>query len=88
MTDLKLTKNISLFRVTGFITMLMVALFSSVITLQAQVVPHNLLPPKPDPARLVNDYADLLTPDEERQLERKLVAYDDSTTNQILDSYR
>jgi uncharacterized protein len=32
----------------------------------------------------VNDFADLLSADEERQLEQKLVAYDDSTSNQIL----
>lgn len=50
----------------------------------AQVVPHDKLPPKPNPAKLVNDFADLLTPDEERRLESKLVAYDDSTSNQIV----
>ncbi len=53
-------------------------------TVSAQLVPHNLLPPKPNPPRLVNDLADLLSPDEERRLEQKLVAYDDSTSNQIL----
>jgi uncharacterized protein len=55
-----------------------------VLNATAQVVPHNLLPPKPNPPRLVNDFADLLTPEEERQLEQKLVAYDDSTSNQVL----
>jgi uncharacterized protein len=35
------------------------------------------------PTRLVNDYAEALSTDEEAQLERKLVAYDDSTSNQI-----
>lgn len=49
----------------------------------AQVVPHDKLPPKPNPARLVNDFANLLTPQEEQELENKLVAYDDSTSNQI-----
>jgi uncharacterized protein len=50
----------------------------------AQVVPHNLLPPKPNPQKLINDFADLLTPEEERRLEQKLVAYDDSTSNQVV----
>lgn len=50
----------------------------------AQVVPHDKLPPKPNPPRLVVDYADLLSPQEEATLERKLVAYDDSTSNQVL----
>ncbi|MHA4846281.1 TPM domain-containing protein [Flavitalea antarctica] len=84
MTDFRLIKNIPLFRTTAFIAVIMLSLFSTPMRIQAQVVPHNLLPPKPNPPRLVNDYADLLTPDEERQLEQKLVAYDDSTTNQIL----
>ncbi|KIC90683.1 TPM domain-containing protein [Flavihumibacter solisilvae] len=39
--------------------------------------------PKPNPPRLVNDVADLLTTDQESALEHKLVAYDDSTSNQI-----
>lgn len=39
------------------------------------------IPQKPN--RLVNDYADVLTPSQEQQLELKLVAYDDSTSTQI-----
>jgi uncharacterized protein len=35
------------------------------------------------PARLVNDFADILSADEERLLENKLVAFDDSTSTQI-----
>ena len=41
------------------------------------------LPPRPDPPRLVNDLAGVLSPQEEAELERKLVAYDDSTSNQV-----
>jgi len=40
-------------------------------------------PKKPNPPRLVNDFTDLLTPDQRQALESKLVAYDDSTSNQI-----
>lgn len=42
------------------------------------------IPPKPNPPRLVNDLADVLSPAEEAALERKLVTYDDSTSNQIV----
>jgi uncharacterized protein len=40
-------------------------------------------PPVPNPARLVNDYAGALTARERQALEDKLVAFDDSTSNQI-----
>jgi uncharacterized protein len=80
MTKPRLRNSTSLWKITG-ILYLMIFIFC---TVQAQVVPHNLLPPKPNPAKLVNDFADLLTPEEERQLEQKLVAYDDSTSNQVL----
>ncbi len=39
--------------------------------------------PKPDPPRLVNDAANILTPEQVATLEQKLVALDDSTSNQI-----
>lgn len=39
--------------------------------------------PKPNPPRLVNDFAGTLTADQKEALERKLVAYDDSTSTQI-----
>lgn len=42
------------------------------------------IPSRPTPPKLVNDLADVLTSDEEAQLERKLVAYDDSTSNQLV----
>ena len=41
------------------------------------------LPARPNPPRLVNDLAHLLKPAEADALERKLVAYDDSTSSQI-----
>jgi uncharacterized protein len=39
--------------------------------------------PRPSPPRLVNDATNTLTPDQKETLERKLVAYDDSTSNQL-----
>ena len=44
----------------------------------------NGIPPRPNPPRLVNDLANVLSPDQEQTLEQKLVAYDDSTSNQIV----
>ncbi len=41
------------------------------------------IPPVPRPARLVNDLAGILQPQEVETLEQKLVAYDDSTSSQI-----
>jgi uncharacterized protein len=43
----------------------------------------KVVPKRPSPPRLVNDFANQLTPDQELALEQKLVAYDDSTSNQV-----
>jgi uncharacterized protein len=40
-------------------------------------------PPQPNPPRLVNDFANILSGDEQQALEQKLVAYNDSTSTQI-----
>ncbi|MEP7318153.1 MAG: TPM domain-containing protein, partial [Panacibacter sp.] len=48
-----------------------------------QAVWSQDLLPKPNPARLVNDAADVLSPEQEAILEQRLVALDDSTSNQI-----
>jgi len=42
------------------------------------------VPPRPDPPRLVNDLAHVMTADQVSALESKLVAYDDSTSNQVV----
>jgi len=44
---------------------------------------ENVTPKRPVTPRLVNDFANVLTPEQAEALERKLVAYDDSTSNQI-----
>ena len=41
------------------------------------------IPAKPEPPRLVNDLAGVLTDEEENYLERKLLAWEDSTSNQL-----
>lgn len=42
------------------------------------------IPEKPNPPRLVNDLAGVMTSDQVARLEQKLVAYDDSTSNQVV----
>ena len=44
------------------------------------VVAEIEIPDAPNPPRLVNDYAKILSPEEQQLLEQKLVAYDDSTS--------
>lgn len=41
------------------------------------------IPSRPNPPKLVNDFAGVMSADEIQRLEQKLVAYDDSTSNQI-----
>lgn len=48
---------------------------------QSQI--DKVIPLKPSPPRLVNDLAHVMTPEQVQALEAKLVAYDDSTSNQI-----
>lgn len=43
----------------------------------------KIIPDRPAPPRLVNDFANVLTAEQVDVLERKLVAYDDSTSNQV-----
>ena len=48
---------------------------------QAQI--DKVVPARPDPPKLANDFADMLTPEQEHALEAKLVAYNDSTSSQV-----
>jgi len=45
---------------------------------------EKYIPATPNPPKLVNDFIDVLTASQEEALERKLVAYDDSTSNQFV----
>lgn len=53
------------------------------LTGQAQGI-EKYIPAVSNPPRLVNDYINVLTPEQEQALEQKLVAYDDSTSNQFV----
>jgi uncharacterized protein len=45
---------------------------------------EDVVPARPNPPKLVNDLANVLTPEQVQHLEAKLVRYDDSTSNQIV----
>jgi uncharacterized protein len=49
-----------------------------------QLSAQNIIPAKPNPSRLVNDYTNTLTADQKNTLEKKLVDFDDSTSTQIV----
>lgn len=58
--------------------------FLAIFFLFASVVSHaQNIPARPNPPRLVNDFANTLSPEQRDILEQRLVAFDDSTTNQI-----
>lgn len=44
---------------------------------------ESIIPEKPNPPRLVNDFTGILSSAEQEALEQKLVAFNDSTSNQI-----
>jgi uncharacterized protein len=44
---------------------------------------EKVVPDAPSPPKLVNDFANLLSAEQRQYLENKLVAYDDSTSNQV-----
>ena len=59
-------------------------LFIILFLVQAFFGMSQTLPERPSPPRLVNDYTHTLTQDQQYTLEQKLVAYDDSTSNQVV----
>lgn len=60
-------------------------LFLSAFSQQGQPFAiDKILNTPPNPAKLVNDYANILTADQTQSLENKLIRFDDSTTNQII----
>ena len=56
-------------------------LLSISVFAKAQI--EKVIPARPNPPRLVNDFTKTLTPEQIQALEQKLVAYDDSTSNQV-----
>ncbi|MDR3715976.1 MAG: TPM domain-containing protein [Puia sp.] len=58
-------------------------ILSILLTISCFFTYGQQIPPKPNPPRLVNDFAGVMTADQVSALERKLVNYDDSTSVQV-----
>lgn len=73
------------YQITAVRYMGMKKIFLSVILITASYLPSiaQNYPERPDPPRLVNDYAGILSSSENQALEDKLDRYDDSTSTQI-----
>ena len=59
-------------------------LFSLLWLVSTTIFAEATIPERPQPARLVNDLANIMQPAEQQQLERKLRAYMDSTSTQVV----
>jgi uncharacterized protein len=59
------------------------SLFAVALMMVTAIASGQSIPERPDPPRLVNDYAGLLSSQEVSALENKLVAFNDSTSTQI-----
>src|SRR5580700_5691237 len=62
----------------------LLAILLSTSLLIATLARAQDVPPKPNPPTRVNDFAHVMTADQIDALERKLVAYNDSTTSDIV----
>lgn len=60
------------------------SLFSLILIVVSSFAADDLIPSRPNPPRLVNDFANLLSNDEVMALESKLLIFNDSTSNQIV----
>jgi uncharacterized protein len=60
-----------------------VALFLLILVTAITVLPAQDIPERPEPARLVNDFAGILKADELARLESKLLLFNDCTSTQI-----
>ncbi len=58
-------------------------ILSWLVTFSASAQIDKVIPARPSPPRLVNDYTNTLTAAQRDALEAKLVAWDDSTSNQL-----
>lgn len=58
-------------------------IFSLLLSFCASAQIEKIVPPRPSPPKLVNDFTGTLTQAQISALENKLVAYDDSTSNQV-----
>jgi uncharacterized protein len=62
----------------------LILIFGLLVSVCVSAQIDKVIPARPSPPRLVNDFTNTLTADQIQALENKLVAYDDSTSNQIV----
>ena len=62
---------------------LIIILFALFVAWEGMAKTKDAIPPKPDPPRLVNDFAGILTSEQIQEKEDLLVAFNDSTSNVI-----
>lgn len=63
---------------------LVILLILAVTISSGTAAAQGSIPPPPEPPRLVNDFAGILQPSQVDELERRLVAFSDTTTTQIV----
>lgn len=68
---------------SGRTDMMRLIVYVLLMVMYGGVLSAQDIPPRPDPPRLVNDIADVLSESDETILEQKLRAYNDSTSTQI-----
>jgi uncharacterized protein len=73
-------RKIKLFGISPFV--LIILFFLQALLFANNALAQNIIA-KPNPATLVTDMAGVLTPEQKQALENKLVAIDDSSSNQI-----
>jgi uncharacterized protein len=73
-------RKIKLFGISPFV--LTILFFLQALLFANKAIAQNIIA-KPNPATLVTDVAGVLTPEQKQALENKLVAIDDSSSNQI-----
>ena len=72
--------KVSFFRKFFSILLVVAAAFASQFSLAA---PNSIYPAQPNPPRLVNDFASMMTPEQQQQLETLLLDFDKTTSSQI-----
>ena len=66
-----------------FLTLLFLFIVSNIVVSQSTFDAKSLLSPRIGKQKLVNDFANVLTNDQQQTLENKLVQFDDSTSTQL-----
>lgn len=69
---------------TNRIKLFIPAIFALLLVAVRSFGDDKVFPDKPNPPRFVNDFAHMMSPEEDAQLEQKLRAFEEATSNEIL----